>query len=1002
MTGFSRPIRGIVGGMLLLALLCAGGAVSERFHGPEGGAFSSPQAHARSDKDKSYNLSSIVVLTRVIAYLKNYYYDTGRIDSARMFKSALEEVARSIPSVMVRFDEDAKNVTVHVDTREQRFPYGDIDSVWMIQYRISDVFRFIQPNLEKSVDPKDVEYAAINGMLDTLDPHSIHMTPKNCKEMELSTAGKFGGLGITIGIRDGNLTIIAPIQGTPAWKAGLKAKDHISRINDQSTVNMSLDEAVGMMRGDKGTSCKLTVLRKGYNDPLTFNIVRDIIKVNSVDGTLLTGRIGYIKIRTFHGKTVQDLKSELKELSRQGALKGLILDLRGNPGGLLEAAVQVADQFLDSGTVVTTVGARNQPLEINEAGFMGTEPKYPIVVLVGSSSASASEIVAGALKNNNRAVLVGDRTFGKGSVQVINRMDDGSCLKLTVAQYLTPGNVSIQSVGIVPDIRILPVYIEDDMVDFYSSDKLRREKDLDQHLEHKATIEDHPFDTLRYLYDEKRDEIDLDAPPEAINTKDFHSQFALKLLRNVGNISRREIILQRSVGLLKSIRKEEEDKIVKRFRKRKVDWKSYPVAEAAGQAEISLTTDPKGSLPAGTEATLTLTVKNTGNVPMSRLRAITDSDNPFFDGVEFFLGRVEPGKSQSWDTKVKIPKDVLNRTDDVLFRFHEEHDHGPDPLTERLEIKGLPRPSFAFTYQVDDSAGNGDGLLQKGESVALILDIVNDGRGAVVEGLATLRNADSLKDIDLSMGRVKFDPIVPGKSARVRFLFDIKDSLEGSEFPMDLAIMDVEMREYQTMSLVFHVEPPLALTAFSGKQVTLPAGTKVYASPGTEWPVVAEPAVATRLDATVSAGKWVRVALSDQRWGWVSMEAAGVPEEKTKAADALPVGIAFKLPQISIDESSVSLYTEDTTARIAGTAKDDNRLLDIYMLCNGKKVFYARNESGGLEMAFSTAFELEEGSNHITVVARESEDLFQTTRLVIFRKKAPKKGEQLSEKGHDK
>jgi len=938
---------------------------------------------------EKYDLSSIVILTRVISYIRNYYYDPARIEPEKMFQSALEEVARKIPSVMVDFEETTRLVKVKIGGQEKVFEYGNLDNIWKIQYLIADIFRFIQPGLEPQIDPKDVEYAAINGMLDTLDPHSVHLPPKIYRELKLNTTGNFGGLGIQIGIRDGNLTIIAPIMGTPAWRAGLKAKDAIEKIDGQSTINMSLDEAVQLMRGEKGTSCKLTIMRKGFSEAEDFDIVRDIIKIQSVNAKLMPGQIGYVQVKNFQGNTVSDLKKELAEMTRKGPLFGLILDLRGNPGGLLEAAVKMADLFLDTGVIVTTVGANNEQLEVNEATLVGGEEKYPMVVLVGSSSASASEIVAGALKNNNRAVIVGDRTFGKGSVQMIYDMEDKSALKLTVAQYLTPGEVSIQSVGIVPDIELLPVYIEKDLIDFYSSEKMNRERDLEHHLEHASTVEDKPFELLRYLWDEKRDEIDIDAPPETVNVNDFTIQLAHKILREVGNISRREIILQRSVKLLKKQDKQEDVKIVKRFKDFDVDWEDYG-QNGAGRMETTASYDATPPFIAGQTVHVNLTIKNTGAERLARLRAITDSDNPTLDGLEFFFGSVMPGQSKSWKTKVEIPKGIESREDEVVFRVFDASQSPFDPHIERVSMRGLARPDFAYTFQAVDASGNGDDLVQKGETIRLLLNLENVGQGPVVEGLATLKNSDNLKDIFITTGRAKFDPINPGEKREVAFTFNVLPELQENEFTMELAIMDTELREYATDPVKFTIAEPLPLSpAPAGQTIAPPERTPIYGSPEATLPVVAWAAAGAPLPVLAASGPWVKVSLAAGRHGWVRNTtawplAAGTVQTETAIVETR------RSPVIEVANAETILFTDEKHVPVEGVASDDNALKDIYILCNNKKIYYlaAKDGKDPLRLPFSAEIELDEGANRITIIARESETFASRKNLYVYRKKS--------------
>ncbi len=351
----------------------------------------------------------------------------------------------------------------------------------------SNVLHLIQGNYVEEVEVKDLVQGAIRGMLRTLDPHSSFMTPDMYKEMQIDTRGEFGGLGIEIGIRDGILTVISPIEDTPAFRAGIEAGDKIIKISGESTKNMTLTDAVKLMRGKKGTPITITIARESFTTPKDFVIVRDIIKLKSTRGKLIDDGIGYVKITSFQEKTTKDLHKALEKMTADdGMSKGLILDLRNNPGGLLNQAVGVSDTFIDSGLIVYTDGRLRSQKTQFPAKESGTYKDFPIVVLVNSGSASASEIVAGALQDHKRAIVIGIKTFGKGSVQTIMSLDDGSALRLTTAKYYTPNGRSIQAKGIVPDIevkRILkkPAEVEAELPD--NKSHVMREKDLDHHFE---------------------------------------------------------------------------------------------------------------------------------------------------------------------------------------------------------------------------------------------------------------------------------------------------------------------------------------------------------------------------------------------------------------------------------------------------------------------------------------------------------------------------------------
>lgn len=320
----------------------------------------------------------------------------------------------------------------------------------------TDVLGIVQDSYAEDIDSKDVIYNSIKGMVKGLDPHSSFMTPEEYKEMQVDTRGSFGGLGIEIGMRDNALTVVAPIEDTPAFTAGILAGDRIVKIGDKHTKDISIQDAIGLMRGPKGTPVTIHIMREGFDEPKPFTIVRAIIKVKSVKYKTLEEGIGYVKINQFQERTSEDLDKALKDLASRtnGGLTGLVLDLRNNPGGLLQEAVSVSNEFLDSGLIVYTKGrAPGQNMTFN-ADKARSQPDYPIIVLVNNGSASASEIVAGALQDHKRAVVMGVPTFGKGSVQTIIPLSDGSAVRLTTSKYYTPSGRSIQAKGIEPDIVV--------------------------------------------------------------------------------------------------------------------------------------------------------------------------------------------------------------------------------------------------------------------------------------------------------------------------------------------------------------------------------------------------------------------------------------------------------------------------------------------------------------------------------------------------------------------
>jgi carboxyl-terminal processing protease len=341
----------------------------------------------------------------------------------------------------------------------------------------AEVVSLIQKNYVEELNAKDIIYGAIRGMLSTLDPHSAFMPPDVYKEVQVDTKGEFGGLGIQIGMKDGKLTVIAPIDGTPADRAGIKAGDIIVTIDGETTKNMTMTDAVQKMRGPKGTQVNLSIQREGKGETIDLTLIREVIKIESVKHRLLEAGIGYIRISQFQEQTGKDLSNAIRKLQAE-KIRSLILDLRNNPGGLLTSAVETTEQFLPSGKLIVYIKGRDGKKDEYISGGKGTLDNLPMIVLVNEGSASASEIVSGALQDWGRAVILGDETFGKGSVQTILPLSDGSGLRLTTAKYYTPNGRSIQNTGITPDILVKIARQE--------QAPTLREKDLEGHLKNEG------------------------------------------------------------------------------------------------------------------------------------------------------------------------------------------------------------------------------------------------------------------------------------------------------------------------------------------------------------------------------------------------------------------------------------------------------------------------------------------------------------------------------------
>jgi carboxyl-terminal processing protease len=416
-------------------------------------------------------------------------------------------------------------------------PYGDsrVSAIDQNTYKslktFSEVLDMVEKNYVEPVDGDKLMLGAINGMIKSLDPHSVYMTPEMYKELEVETRGSFGGLGIEITILKDVLTVVSPIEDTPAYNAGIKAGDQIIKIDDTSTKDITITEAVKKLRGPRDTKVKLTIVREGLAKPKDFVLTRSIIKIRAVKSKVYDDHIGYIRIATFQERVTDDVRKALTAITTKASpLTGIVIDLRNNPGGLLNQSIDVSDLFLKSGVIVSTRGRVQGTESKAVAKNDGDEPTCPIVVLVNEGTASAAEIVSGALQDNSRAVILGTQTFGKGSVQTVIPMEGGAALKLTTSKYYTPKGRSIQAEGITPDIIVkLARPVEEKNATEEQLMRLR-ERDLQGHIKSTKELEERTENGKKDSKEESKNELKKGADDLE---RDNQLKFAVEVLKSL-------------------------------------------------------------------------------------------------------------------------------------------------------------------------------------------------------------------------------------------------------------------------------------------------------------------------------------------------------------------------------------------------------------------------------------------------------------------------------------
>ncbi|RME20261.1 MAG: PDZ domain-containing protein [Deltaproteobacteria bacterium] len=905
-----------------------------------------------------YHLGALPIMERDLYWLESKYVERDRLDPDAMFEAALDRVEREFAEVMFQQEPGGRQLHISVGDHTTVMRVGPLDGFAEMAAQLRRVATVLDEHLSPEVDRREVEYALINGILSTLDPHTILMPPEVADEMDVDNKGEFGGLGIEIAISDGALTITQPIPDTPAAAAGLQAEDRIVRIEGESTINMDLSDAVRKLRGRKGEPVTITVMRKSFSAPRDFTIVRDTIKVDPVEGELLEGGVGYVRIKSFHDGVSSELEDLLARFRREvgGSLRGLVLDLRGNPGGYLTEAVEVSDIFLRQGVIVSTVDGGTGRRDEQRATRAGTADDFPMAVLVNGTSASASEIVAGALRNHDRAVIIGERSFGKGSVQNLYNHEDGSRLKLTVAKYLTPGDQSIQSVGIPPDIALQSTIIEpaaaDDAdpsptVSLYWREWIEREADLDNVLQEDGHHDHPPAWSLRFLDD-----------PGPAGDEDPQRDWEVGLAREIllsATSARRPDVLASAGPVVERHRAEEAARIEAAMAEIVgIDWTPGPApADPALEVELGLGDD--GVLVAGQPEDIVVRVTNRGPEPVHQLSLLTRSDNPFLDHREIYFGLLEPGQTVEGTTRVRLADGFPSEIDPVTLELRTPE--APDLAHAEALVETVARPGPRFEYQVrvvDDgsgaSRGDGDGIPEIGETIDLEVTVTNVGGGPTSEAFARIKNRSG-RALDLQVGSI-----------------ELGHGLTDDGRPCDPAGGPAA------------AEPDCRRRLLPGESQT---GRMTFE-------LRAPPADGPELEPQDDGAWLVDIQVGDNRaYDFAAVQQGGFYEyfqleERLRLSDRAPLDDAVRRPPLVEVTRQPSLRSTGTGLVISGRVTDDDGLRDVMIYQGDDKVFYRGGGHGETMIPFTLEGRLAPGTNRFVILARDDRGLVATRSLVTW------------------
>lgn len=978
---------------------------------------------------KPSSLPSLDVTTYVLTYLSDQYVEPARIHPKTMFVRAMEELARVVSELQVQPDVPNNRVSLQIQstTVTLTLPVQEPDVAWMLP-QMQKAFAFLQNNASHAFTSKEwqnAEYAAITGMLSTLDPHTVLLDRETYQDMKTQSQGYFGGIGAILGIRKGQLTVIRTLPNTPLWKAGVRHGDLIVRIGTEPTNNMLFLDAVKRLRGKPGSQVDVWIQKKGQSTPNYLSLTREDIQVSSVKSQLLSFHqkpVAYIRITQFSQKVSEELEQAWGKLSQRQPPSGLILDLRGNPGGLLDQAVKVADAFLTKGTIVKTVSPRMATREEVARQETLVPNSLPMVVLIDEASASASEIVAGSLQQLNRALLLGTQTFGKGSVQALFDLPDQSALKLTIAQYLTAGDRSIQSVGVSPDVQLNSVYITPERIHLFHAYSSLREKDLRTHLDSPLTHpKDAPAKQLHFLFRKPSssptsseptqemdgEESDDEEGEEAPFFEDGPIQTAKELLVSVGNSKREKMLSSPEArAFFEKQETQRQEEIQQALRPLGIDWSTHS-AHKAPAALVATVNLAAASTPvrAGETALFSVTVTNQGEGLATQVRADTKSDLGLLDGWEFLFGSIPPGESRTRQVKIKVPTMAPSRIDLLQLFFYEEHGQAPAPQALQFRIQELPKPQFAYRLQFLDSGfnSNGDSLLQKNESGTLQVILKNVGTGTSVEPKVSLQSTQG-DSVVVNQGRFELKPLPPGaESPELRFTFDLLPSHQEREARFRLQVYDPKLQTgFSTSDLLRF---PISDQSLEGQVTqgicTTTQATPVWASADPNAPILGQVAANTKLpiDKIFPQVGFVRLVLTHAQPGFFPKSVCTLDTRGT--VPPAEISWAWQVTPPKIRLAPTPLLVSTPTANIHAVVEDDNQLLDTMIFVTNpksnifeRKVFYKpyRSPVGNsattkvpVSVDIATEVPLWPGMNVITMVARKSEQVNTSSVLFINR-----------------
>lgn len=934
---------------------------------------------------KEYSISQGEITVYALRAVKNKYLNKSKLNASDLLSEGLNAIQDQLPETIINYDKNRNVVDIQIYNHKYTATVNRMKDLYDIAYVLKQVYGYIEKNYkpEPPMEITDVEYIAINGILKKLDPHSYIFTPKEFEEFTSSTEGNFGGLGIVISVNDdGEITVVSPMDGTPAMKAGIEANDVIVQIDDESAINMSLNEAVERMRGKPDTEITLRIKREGVPELLKFTLVRAVIKIESVVSAMPAPGLGYIKLSGFMENTYPAMLTALDDLKKKG-MKGLILDMRNNSGGLLSQAIKISDLFLEHGVIVSTVGEDEK--DVSDADPQETDIlDIPLVVMINEGTASAAEIVTAALKKNGRASIVGRKSFGKGSVQNLFPISGGGGLKLTIAQYLTPGDISIQSVGVSPDIELRQAYVNKDKISIFDNgEDILKEENLKEHIvsDYVPETVEKPLLTIRYFKEYKDiDQIIKERKKEKIGAfkSDEEIDIVIKMLSNmVGS----KVSATDSAAKLKD---KEWDNILAKLTAAGIPWKKMSSLKQPSIQSLKATLVSSSRLAGGKDIQLTFKAEHQGEI--ENLIGILETDIPYLKRVEVPFGTFSGSIERT--VNVKLPESVQWRKESASFKLCQGV---PENLlkTEMISIETVPaeKPDIVFSVLAVESQGKIDGIIQYGEKIKLILNMKNVGKGALLDGRAMIINANNSKDMFINSGTMSLT-LAPGETKTAEFKFELNSAPTDAKDPLKLII---SLYDYKTKYNAGFTLPVVkndtgCLFEINDGDIELEKDTVLFSSADIK-EVYGKISEAGSLKTAGKCGE----AYQTVEGMWVRSDSA----KKGAGNGKKPVITAnYPVSMPKIDYTSNPEIAADGRMNIDFSIKR-SEVKDVFVFINDKKVYYKRvdDQKGSEKISVPVVFDKKINDINVVVKGYDKEKNAIVRKFVLYPKGKTEKEE---------